>query len=130
MDRRSLNRNRRAIIKFIMNNPGTHFTGIMKRLKMTKRGLGYHLEMLVKEKLIVSVPHGIFRFYYPPDAEIPRHFTPKQQAILDIIKERPCSQAELAGTLRKNINAVGYHIGNLKKMGAITKDGNGLWRLK
>lgn len=130
MDRKSLNKNRRAIIKFINKNPGTHFSGIMKRLKMTKRGLGYHLERLVKEKIVVSVPHGIYRFYYPPGTEIPRHFTPKQQVILDIIGKQPCSQAEIAGTLRNNLYAVGYHIGNLVKMGAITKDKDGLWRLK
>ena len=84
------NENRCNIFNFILENPGKHFSEIMRALYMTKRGLGYHLERLVEEGLIDAKPHGIFKFYYPPGyEETTKKLTPMQQEIVDIIKEQP-----------------------------------------
>ena len=72
-DKKLFNENRGKIFNYIIEHPGTHFSAIMRSLKMTKRGLGYHLEKMVEEEILVSVPHGIFRFYYPAGADIPQY---------------------------------------------------------
>ncbi len=63
IDEKYYNENRCAIFNYIMENPGVHFSGIMRALNLTKRGLGYHLEKLVEEGIVVTgkyyVSHGV-----------------------------------------------------------------------
>ena len=120
------NENRNRIFNFVIEHPGTHFSAIMRSLKMTKRGLGYHLEKMVEEGIIVSVPHGIFKYYYPTGADIPRHLTPMQQEILDMIREEPCTVVEIADVLEKTKKAIEYHVGNLLRIGVIRTNDQGL----
>jgi len=125
MDKRHVNENRCNIFNYIIEHPGTHFSGIMRSLNMTKRGLGYHLERMVREGIITSVPHGIFRYYYPAGADIPQHLTPMQQEILDIIREDTCTVGEIADVLGKTRKAVEYHVLNLAGMGLIGENDQG-----
>ena len=92
---------------------------------MTKRGLGYHLEKMVKEGILASVPHGIFRYYYPAGADIPPHLTPKQQEILDVIREKPRTVEEIAGVLDKTAKSIEYHVQNLAGMEMIETNDQG-----
>jgi len=124
------NENRNNIFNFIIEHPGTHFSGIMRSLKMTKRGLGYHLEKMVEEEILVSVPHGIFRFYYLAGADIPQHLTPMQQEILDLIRGEPCTAEEIADVLDKTVKAIIYHVKNLAGMGLIGENEQGLLFVK
>ena len=125
MDKKLLNKNRCNIFNYIIENPGKHFSDIMRALGMTKRGLGYHMERLVEEGLIMVVPHGIFKFYYPPGADIPQHLTPMQQEILDLIQRDPCTVGEIADVLEKTKKAIDYHVGNLAGMGLIGNNDEG-----
>ena len=119
------NENRNRIFNFVIEHPGTHFSAIMRSLKMTKRGLGYHLEKMVEEGIIVSVPHGIFKYYYPTGADIPRHLTPMQQEIVDLIKGDTCTAEEIADVLEKTKKAIEYHVGKLIRMEVIGKNDKG-----
>lgn len=92
---------------------------------MTKRGLGYHLERMVEEEIIVAVPHGIYKYYYLPGADIPQHLTPMQQEIVDLIRKDPCTVKEIADVLEKTKKAIEYHVGNLAVMGIIGKNDQG-----
>ena len=125
MDKKLLNKNRCNIFNYIIENPGKHFSEIMRALKMTKRGLGYHLEKLVEEGLIIAKPHGIFKFYYPAGADIPRHLTPMQQEIVDLIKGDTCTAEEIADVLEKTKKAIEYHVGKLIRMEVIGKNDKG-----
>ena len=119
------NENRNKIFNFVIEHPGTHFSSIMRSLKMTKRGLGYHLERMVEEGIIMSVPHGIFKYYYPTGADIPQHLTPMQQEIVDLIKGDTCSAEEIADVLEKTKKAIEYHVGKLIRMEVIGKNDQG-----
>ena len=107
------NKNRCAIFNYLTENPGSHFSAIMRALGLTKRGLGYHMKKLVDEGLVVFKAHGIFKFYYLPGAEIRRPLTPTQQEIVDLVREEPCSMDEIAEILDKSISATDYHLKNL-----------------
>lgn len=116
------NKNRCNIFNFIIENPGKHFSDIKRKLNLTKRGLGYHLEKMVKEGLITEKPQGIFKFYYPANMEQPASkLTPMQQRIFDIINEEPCTTDEIADVMDKSKRSVEYHLGNLSRQGYIVK---------
>ena len=123
------NKNRCAIFNYIMENPGEHFSGIMRALGLTKRGLGYHLEKLVEEGIIVTNSRGIFTFYYPYGAEIQKPLRPTQRKIADLIKEEPCTTEEIAEILEHSESSINYHLYNLVKLGIIQRNGD-YWNLK
>ncbi len=130
-EKRFRNENRCNIFNYIVEHPGKHFSDIMRQLNLTKRGLGYHLERLVGEGLIVSKSRGIFKFYYLPGAEeIRQPLTPMQQEIMEIIKTEPATTEEVAEVLDKSNKAVEYHIRNLFKMDAIVLKDNGYWHYR
>ncbi len=121
-ERRLFNKNRCDIFNFIIQNPGKHFSDIMRGLGLTKRALGYHLERLVEEGIVDVKPHGIFKFYYPAGFEDDsRKLTPMQEQIFNIIRETPCSTDELADVLGKSKRAVQYHLKNLSTIGFIDR---------
>ena len=123
------NKNRCAIFNYIMENPGEHFSGIMRALGLTKRGLGYHLEKLVEEGIVVTEPRGIFKYYYPYGAEIQKPLSPTQRKIADLIKEEPCTAGEIGEILERSESSTHYHLTNLVKLGIIEKNGD-YWYLK
>ena len=127
MDKRLLNKNRCAIFNYIIENPGKHFSEIMRQLKMTKRGLGYHLQRLIEDGIIVSKPLGR---YYPVGADILPHFTPMQKKVVDFIKGDPCTTEEIAYVLDKTTKAMEYHVRNLAKMGVIRMKEDGWWHYR
>ena len=118
-DKRLFNENRCNIVNFILENPGEHFSSIMRELYLTKRGLGYHLERLVEEGIIDVKPLGIFRFYYPDGYEdTGRKLTPMQQ-VVDVIREGLSTKNEIADAMEKTPKAINYHLYNLLEMGII-----------
>ena len=122
-EKRMFNENRCRIINFILENPGEHFSSIMRELDLTKRGLGYHLEILVEEGLIDAKPLGIFKFYYPAGyEETKRKLTPMQQEIVDLMREATRTVEEIGDILEKTPMAIQYHLKNLLLMGIIRRD--------
>ncbi len=126
MEKKLFNVNRCRIINFVMENPGRHFSSIMRELEFTKRGLGYHLENLVEEGLIIAIPHGIFKFYYSAGYdEIKKSLTPKQQKIMDIVRKDPCTKEKIAEIMGQTPPSIHYHLKNLVKMGMVERKGSG-----
>ena len=123
------NKNRCDLFNYIIENPGEHFSGIMRALNLNKRALAYHLEKLVEEGIVVSKAHGIFTFYYPYGAEIQKPLRPTQRKIADLIKEEPCTTGEITEIVQLSQSSIYYHLTNLVKQGIIEKNGN-YWYLK
>jgi len=116
------NENRCNIFNFIVQNPGKHFGEIKRKLNLTKRGLGYHLEKMLDEGLISIKPHGIFKFYYPSGMELPsKVLTPMQQKIFELIKEESCTTRKIAEIMKKSERSIDYHVNNMNKLGFIIK---------
>lgn len=121
------NENRCRIFNYIMENPGRHFSEIMRELGLTKRGLGYHLEKMTKEGIIISQSTGFFKYYYPLGSRVEsKNITPAQEKVIDILREKPASTKELADTMKKSPRSVDYHLKNLREKGfvAVRKVGN------
>jgi len=122
VEKRLFNENRCKIINYVMENPGRHFSSIMRELDFTKRGLGYHLEILVKEELIETKSLGIFKFYYPAGYdETKKNLTPKQQEIVDIVRKGSSTKKEIANIMGQTPASVYYHLKNLLKMGIVER---------
>ena len=122
VEKRLYNANRCRIINYVMENPGRHFSSIMRELDFTKRGLGYHLENLVREGLIDARSLGIFKFYYPAGYEgTEKNLTPKQQEIVDIVRKGSSTKEEIANIMGQTPPSVYYHLKNLLKMGLVER---------
>ena len=114
------NKNRCAIFNYIIENPGGHFSKIMRELNLTKRGLGYHLEIMTMEGIITSKSKGIFKFYYPAGFEVQsKKLTPVQQEIFDTLQEGALTIEDLAEFTGRSRSAVSYHLNNLRKKGYV-----------
>lgn len=58
------NERRREIYKFIEKNPGVHLRGLQRSLKMPLSSLEYHVNYMVRKKVILSEKDGRYRRYY------------------------------------------------------------------
>lgn len=56
--------NRIRILNFIQANPGTHLRKVKKELNLAMGVIQYHLYRLERERLIVSVRHGLYKRFY------------------------------------------------------------------
>ena len=114
------NENRCRIFNFIMQNPGHHFSDIMRELGLTKRGLGYHLEKMTDEGIVITQSKGIFKFYYPMGSKVePKKLTPIQQKLVDTLRIKPATKEILGNIIGKSPRAVHYHLKNLKEKGFV-----------
>jgi len=118
------NENRCKIFNYIMEHPGEHYSKIMRALNLRKCSLGYHLKKMVEEGIIVTHSHGIFTFYYPYGAEMEKPLTPMQRKVFNIIKNEPCTSAEIADILERSENSINYHLTNLVKLRVIKRNGD------
>ena len=128
------NGNRFAIYRYIQKHPGAYYSEIMKELNLPAGVMTYHLQKLVKEKLIISHHDGYFTRFYPYEVEsYPHHFSPKQKEILDIVyKNEIIPTCEIASILRKTYTTVIYHANNLKNKGVLSSkkvNGKSQWFL-
>ena len=128
------NPTRCRIFNYIMENRGRHFGEIKRELGLTKRGLGYHLEKMLKEGIIISQSISKFKYFYPLGAEIePKPLTPTQEKIAEILRENPMTAKELGKTMGKTTRAVTHHLKKLQEKGFVDrrKGGNGYeWYIK
>jgi len=58
------NERRREIYKFIEKNPGVHLRKLQRTLKMPLASLEYHLNYMVRKKIILREKDGRYRRYY------------------------------------------------------------------
>ena len=114
------NKNRCAIFNYIMQNPGHHFSEIMRELGLTKRGLGYHLEKMTDEGIVITQSKGIFKYYYPMGSDIePKNLTPSQQDVFDTFQETPMTLEKLTAITGRSTSSVKHHLYNLQKNGFV-----------
>ena len=132
--------NRGRIMGYIETNPGVHYTDIMRSLGIGSGNLAYHLDVLEKQRFIVSRREGVYKLFYPrqqaanellpPSSErffstgfSRKNFKPSdlEQKITSVIEEfQGISQVELAEHLGISKQSLGYHIKKLRRAGVIT----------
>ena len=131
--------NRGRIMGYIEANPGVYYTDIMTTLDMNNGTLAYHLNVLEKERLIVSHREGVYRIFHPrlktseSIALFPKRFfstgsagtdfkpSTLQQKVIDVIEDlQGITQVEIAETLVVSKQSLNYHIKKLRRAGVIT----------
>jgi DNA-binding MarR family transcriptional regulator len=112
---------RKEIYEYIDSNPGTHFSSIMKDLKLKNGVTSYHLAMLEREGFITSKHTGLYRRFSlngVSTKDLPQ--TKIRKEIVKTISDNPgISQTDIASSLGVSNQVVNYHIGILRKENSI-----------
>jgi predicted transcriptional regulator len=101
-----------------VDNPGQHYNGLKKALRLSNSVMVYHLSVLEREGFIKSQRDGTMKRFYPISVKTPetRKRTPKEidSDILATIEKRPgMTQKELVKHLVLSNDIVKNHLRNL-----------------
>jgi len=123
------NENRLKILKQILNNPGVHHNELLRNCDLQKGQLQWHLDVLLKYKIIKKEKFGQYTIYLPVTSSLEKHDyleTPiikskSTSEILTIVKENPgINSAEIARILNLSRSTIKYHIDKLAKEKLVT----------
>lgn len=118
------NENRVKILTEILNNPGIHQNELLRVCDIKKGQLQWHLDVLLKHKIIKKELSGQYSTYFPITSSIEANDTLKillsksktTSEIFDIIQKRPgISAIEISRMLNLSRNTIKYHIDKLSK---------------
>ena len=76
------NERRREIYKFIEKNPGVHLRELQRALKMPLSSLEYHLNYMVRKKVIFREKDGRYRRYYV------KHLDAEDKKMLSALRQK------------------------------------------
>ncbi len=119
---------RNDLYKYINKHPGTHYRRIMTDLDLHMGVLTHHLNMLEQMRYIKSYQDGMYRRFYPIDAQINTQLvlTDVQEKILRSISKTPgISQTGIGNNLGLSRKIVHYHIKVLSDAGFVHVETNG-----
>jgi len=122
---------RGRIFGFIENNPGTHYTEIMKNLGIGNGTLSHHLYMLEKMNMIKSRQEGIrYRAFYMTSMQYPEkeafRFTKLQTEIMNLIKENNgITEKEIELKLGEKQQTISYNVKMLQRKDIIRLEKKG-----
>ena len=72
---------RRKIFQWVNKSPGCHQREIQRGVEMPTGQLTYHLDVMIKNEILVSSKDGNFTRYYPRDI-----FNPEEKIILGFLR--------------------------------------------
>ncbi len=118
------NENRLNILKQILNNPGIHQNELMRNCNLQKGQLQWHLDVLLKHRIIKKEKYGQYTIYFPITSSIEsidafKNLPTKSETttkILKLIKNYPgISSSEISKKINLARNTVKYHIDKLSE---------------
>ncbi|MFX0024520.1 MAG: winged helix-turn-helix transcriptional regulator, partial [Candidatus Hermodarchaeota archaeon] len=118
------NENRVNILTQILNNPGIHQNELLRSCNLHKGQLQWHLDVLLKYKIIKKEKHGQYTIYFPITSSIESiekfKTLPKKSKttsiILKLIQSNPgITSSEIASKIKLARNTVKYHIDKLSE---------------
>jgi ATP-dependent DNA helicase RecG len=121
---------RYSIHGLIVENPGVHYSAIMREYGLTNGVAAYHLSVLEREGYIKSTRDGMQRRFYTSTAKVPptHNQTPEElrERAISIIHQRPgISQKEISEEMAVNRDTIGYHLRELVKNGDLKTSRDG-----
>ena len=128
------NENRLNILKQILNNPGIHQNELMRNCKLQKGQLQWHLDVLLKYRIIKKEKYGQYTIYFPITSSIEsidafKNLPTKSVTttkILKLIQNYPgISSSEISKKINLERNTVKYHIDKLSEDNLIRLKENG-----
>ena len=118
------NENRLNILKQILNNPGIHQNELLRKCNLQKGQLQWHLDVLLKYRIIKKENFGQYTLYFPITSSIEsienfKNLPVKSETtenVLDIIQKNPgINSAKISRILNLSRNTIKYHIDKLSK---------------
>ena len=118
------NENRVNILKHILNNPGIHQNELLRNCDLQKGQLQWHLDVLLKYRIIKKEKYGQYTIYFPITSSIEsienfKNLPVKSETtskILEIIQKNPgISSSEISKKINLARNTVKYHIDKLSE---------------
>lgn len=117
----SLLSNYDRILRFIHNNPGSHFRKIKNELSLSVGTIQYQLNKLEKDGKILSIQKNFYKFYFPigvfPEREkeilqILNHHS-LRKIILFILEKKNPSKNDIVNYLNISYSSVNWHLERL-----------------
>jgi DNA-binding MarR family transcriptional regulator len=113
-----------AIFEYIMGHPGDHYNSIKRKLNVNNGALAYHLKTLESGNFIKSMRDGIYKRFYPIDADIPRVNgfgiqSVHGQILLHVIQNPGLTQKEISKALNISQQVASYNLNLMMEMGHI-----------
>lgn len=138
---------REALQQRIGAEPGISYSELRRQSGMNTGAIVHHLRALERAGLVASRKEGAYRRFYPvgaapapalapPPAPAPAHvrvavLTPMQQRVMDVLREAPLTQGELAERLGLSQQGTSHHVKSLERAGHIEAEYDGrVWRYK
>jgi predicted transcriptional regulator len=122
------NENRINILTQILNNPGIHQNEILRNCDLHKGQLQWHLDVLLKYRIIKKEKHGQYTLYFPITSSIEsienfKNLPKKSETtskILELIQTSPgISASDISRKINLARNTVKYHIDKLSESNLI-----------
>jgi predicted transcriptional regulator len=116
------NENRLNILKEILNDPGIHQNELLRNCHLQKGQLQWHLDVLVKNRIIKKERYGQYAIYFPITSSIEsienfKSMPSKSETtekVLDIIQKNPgINSSKISRILNLSRNSIKYHIDKL-----------------
>ena len=80
------NQRRKEIYDFLVSNPGFHMRGMQRKLKLPLTSLEYHLDYMVRKKLLIRERDGRFTRFYT-------NFLDEKDEVAGVISDRDVLKA-------------------------------------
>ncbi len=128
------NENRLNILREIINNPGIHQNELLRRCDLQKGQLQWHLDVLLKNRIIKKEKYGQYTIYFPITSSIEeidqfKNLPTKSETttkIFELVQKYPgISSSEISKKVNLARNTVKYHIDKLSEKGLIYLKENG-----
>jgi len=124
------NKTRLALHGSIIENPGIHYSELLRMFNLSNGAAAYHLNVLIRENFIRSVSDGHMKRFYSRHTKVPRdhRMTPEEvrAEILSIVTSRPgISQKDIVDELGRDRATVGYHLREMVKEGNLVASREG-----
>jgi len=124
---------KRKILRIIMENQGLSLTELEKITGENRSTLRFHLSKLEQDGWIKSVKRGKNRLMFLNTSNInPTAVVKgKKREIIELLKENGgLTLNQIAERLKLNVKTVYYHLKELRKMGILTRDKEGKYKLE
>ncbi|MGA1821779.1 MAG: winged helix-turn-helix transcriptional regulator [Thermoplasmatota archaeon] len=114
---------RQKIVDYLRDNPGAHYSAVLKDLDLAHGVLTHHLNILETQEVIFSKQDRQYRrFYLDGMASQGPMLEGTQKRVMDAVRRKPgSSQSEIARYLDMGRMMVSYHVGELEKLGMVRK---------
>jgi predicted transcriptional regulator len=128
------NRTRCTIHGIVVENPGIHFSAIVREMGLCNGEAEYHLTVLERQGYVRVRRAANLRRFYPVGMNVPEDNRPTaselRERIVELVQRSPgISQKELVERLCAGRSLVGYHVSCLLRAGLLRERQQGRFRV-